>query len=376
MRYSFIFIILCELIGLRCNHNSSRNDKFIIIQGNIKNIPDGKVYLTESHRWNVFLDSTKCHNGHFIFKIPNDSAYIPYMASIYFFDSSLFKLQPLIFLNYILSPVDTPKYFNDGFYLGKNFIRLEGDMKAKQKVRVFGSRETDVMYKFNGDFGYLGKDADSLARIKYIANYENTIKKYPYSYFLLQGITSNKEQYPDEEMKKILSLFEKELQQSSLGNKIKSYIQLSSNATVEYKNLYLLNSKDENIKVIDTNARMNMLVMWASWCGPCRMEIPQIKLIYDKFKTKGLKITSISIDEDSLQWKEALNKEKMSWEQLLVIKSKTITVEEIKSIFRFSSIPTVVFIDDKGNLIEKFTDGYNPNNLEKYNNLISKYITN
>jgi len=73
----------------------------IVIEGQVKNIPDGKIYLTEARYWQIPLDSTICTNGHFVFKIKTDSLFIPYMASISYPDSaSPKKIAQLAFSKY------------------------------------------------------------------------------------------------------------------------------------------------------------------------------------------------------------------------------------------------------------------------------------
>ena len=52
---------------------------------------------------------------------------------------------------------------------------------------------------------------------------------------------------------------------------------------------------------------------WASWCGPCRKEIPNLKKLHEIYKNKGLQIVSVSIDKNEAAWKKALNEEKLPW---------------------------------------------------------------
>ena len=56
---------------------------------------------------------------------------------------------------------------------------------------------------------------------------------------------------------------------------------------------------------------------WASWCDPCRREIPNLKKLYEQFAPKGLEVVSISIDKDEEDWKEALEEEQLSWPNFL-----------------------------------------------------------
>ena len=152
-------------------------------------------------------------------------------------------------------------------------------------------------------------------------------------------------------MQTILSLFKEDVQKSKLGEQIRTYLINRPDPNKPYPNLYLLNSANQRHNIIDTNSKLTMLVFWASWCGPCRMEIPVLKEIQNQYKGRGLNLVSISMDENKDNWEKALRQEKMTWRQYLVDKEK---IDLVKQQFNFSAIPLVIFTDKTGKEIMKF----------------------
>ncbi|SMD02878.1 TlpA disulfide reductase family protein [Pedobacter nyackensis] len=98
----------------------------------------------------------------------------------------------------------------------------------------------------------------------------------------------------------------------------------------------------------DFKGKYLIIDFWASWCGPCRQEIPHLKEVYKKYKDKGLDILAVSIDAKVNDWKKALNEEKMPWTQAHAPESKP-----VMSSYLFSGIPYLVLVDKEGRIIEK-----------------------
>jgi thiol-disulfide isomerase/thioredoxin len=123
--------------------------------------------------------------------------------------------------------------------------------------------------------------------------------------------------------------------------------------------------------ILEPSSKLNMVIFWASWCSPCKREIPELKKVYAELKNKDINMVSVSIDNDSKMWRLALKKEKMDWRQLLVDSS---LMEKVKSTFNFSVIPLIIFTDDKGIEINRLT-GYDASNIDQIKNIIEKYLS-
>ena len=84
---------------------------------------------------------------------------------------------------------------------------------------------------------------------------------------------------------------------------------------------------------------------WASWCGPCRKEIPNLKKLYELYKGKGLEIVSVSIDRKEEQWKKALTEEQLPW-------PNGIDRAGIADAYNVRAIPAIFLVDgDTGKCI-------------------------
>lgn len=88
---------------------------------------------------------------------------------------------------------------------------------------------------------------------------------------------------------------------------------------------------------------------WASWCGPCRGEIPSMKKIYAEFKNKDVEFLSVSIDKEEDMWKKALKEETMTWPQMLAPESG----KEIMEKYQFSGVPYIILLDKEGKILAK-----------------------
>lgn len=104
------------------------------------------------------------------------------------------------------------------------------------------------------------------------------------------------------------------------------------------------NGEQTSLKELSANKKYILIDFWASWCKPCRKEIPNLKKLYELYAAKGFQIISISIDKKEKEWQKALDEEQLSWPNFL-------DNGEVASLYKVKFIPTMYLIDEQGTIV-------------------------
>ncbi|MBR8536914.1 AhpC/TSA family protein [Carboxylicivirga sediminis] len=116
----------------------------------------------------------------------------------------------------------------------------------------------------------------------------------------------------------------------------------------------------------DFKGKIVVIDFWASWCGPCRNEIPHLKEVYEEYHPKGVEVLSVSIDKKEADWHKALAEENMEWAQVLAPNAGKQTMKD----YQFSGIPFIIILDKEGKIVAKQLRGKKID--EKLDELLSK----
>ena len=116
----------------------------------------------------------------------------------------------------------------------------------------------------------------------------------------------------------------------------------------------LPSTNGDTLRLSSLKGKVVLLDFWASWCGPCRVANRGLLKLYDKYKSKGFEIFSVSLDDEKESWMKAIKKDKINWLQV-IDKGGWETPTAFK--WNISALPTSFLIDKDGRLVAMDLEG-------------------
>ena len=155
-----------------------------------------------------------------------------------------------------------------------------------------------------------------------------------------------------EEIKSYFEGLDKDVKETKSGKKIKTALD-SMSAIVIGKpapNFSAPSPEGKTISLKESLGKVTIIDFWASWCGPCRAENPNVVALYNEFHPQGLNIIGVSLDKDAAKWKEAIAKDGLIWPHVSNLK---FWEDPIAKQYNVQSIPATFILDEKGNIVAK-----------------------
>ena len=115
-------------------------------------------------------------------------------------------------------------------------------------------------------------------------------------------------------------------------------------------NFTLPTPEGKEIALYEVKGKLKIIDFWASWCGPCRMENPNMVKLYNDFKEKGLVVVSVSLDEKKDKWEEAIKKDGLTWLHLSDLKGWQ---GDVVKMYNIDAVPTILVLDENNRIIAK-----------------------
>lgn len=126
----------------------------------------------------------------------------------------------------------------------------------------------------------------------------------------------------------------------------------------QYTDLAMPNPKGKTIRMSDyvKKNKYTLIDFWASWCGPCRAEMPTVVKAYNLYHKKGFEVVGVSFDSNKAAWVKAIAQLKLSWPHMSDLKGWGCAAS---AVYNVKGIPANVLVDSQGVIVAKNLRGEN-----------------
>ncbi len=129
----------------------------------------------------------------------------------------------------------------------------------------------------------------------------------------------------------------------------------------------LKSNSGENIKLSELRGQVVMINFWASWCGPCRQEMPLLDQLYQRYQPMGFTLLGVNVEEDSAAANKVLKEIPVSFPVLYDNKN------QVSETYQVRAMPSTVLIDRDGQ-VRYLHKGYQPGYEEEYQQQIRELV--
>ncbi|RXQ91490.1 AhpC/TSA family protein [Ancylomarina salipaludis] len=343
---NYVLIVLCSLFLLSCGDT----DNFFRLEGNIEGYSKGMAYLKQFNgKEFVCIDSTEINQGTFSFSGKRNQ---PQLSQIV---------------------VEGYKYPIRYFFLEAGQI----DYKSKVNGRnltvpvVRGTPTQNALNRYTSEREVLYRKVLALRRIKGKDEDEKKecqlqINRLELHMMELVKSFTQEDQFPVLSLYLIKENYTSDNDALKLENRLKPYakdyaqhpLYKAIQTRVEELNriapgqqapgFEMESLEGALISLSDFKGKITLIDFWASWCGPCRKENPNMVKLYQTYHEKGLEILGVSLDTSKERWAKAVEKDNLTWNHVCDFQKWQ---SPLVSQYAVRGVPFTVLIDKQGRII-------------------------
>lgn len=354
-------IILSGLAALFLFSCTKHTNSYSIIGKAANGLEGKKIYLKEVvAKELITVDSTVVADGVFSFEGVQDSAknymLVAEQMDQYQVPNQYFILQNAAY-NVVLDSVGSVSgsELSNKFraYLDANQL-LKNKQTSLQKelaaLKADGQLSADQDAELNKQIDEVRSESADLS-LSFIESNKDNVAGAIVLYWSFRNFDQSKQE-------EIIQSASKEFQNYAGVVYVTNLLDVLKNTAVgkQYTDIAMPSIQGDSIRLSDIvpNNKLTLVDFWATWCAPCRVEIPNLKEIYRDYKSKGLEIVGVSLDREGDRWKTYVNENNLNWIHMSELKHWK---SEAGRIYGINSIPHVILIDQNGTIISRGLHG-------------------
>ncbi|MFD1003620.1 redoxin domain-containing protein [Ohtaekwangia kribbensis] len=315
-------IILTLVAFFLCLNLASAQERGFVVTGKLEGLKPSYLFMYHSYKGVEHRDSLMVKDGTFSFK---GKVHEPSMCIIF---SKEIRFQKV-------------------FYVQNADMKFTGSVEAPDKIVITGSPVQDeysvlekriaehrskamAIYERAEAVRKDGKTEEAnqlMAEFDKLYRGEGAIRKqfiidFPKSYAALGELLYWTTESNYKEAAELYAAIATELKTTDKAKEIEAHIKNLDVTQVgkPFVDFTMNDAQGKAVQLSSYKGKYVLLEFWASWCGPCRAENPNLREQYAKFKDKGFNILGVSLDDKEDRWKKALEKDNLPWTQVSDLK--------------------------------------------------------